>query len=703
MYSKETKFLGLPQWGPKDHPDFITDMNDVMKKLDTQAEKTDHDHSDLREQVDALSIDMGTVKEQVAALQEKVDNLVDLEDNPVFIALKEHVDTLQETVDGIIQTDNRQDLDIQQLQAAITRIDETIGIIENHLQQHDSHFDIHDKELSDIKATILHIENDVDDLRSHVTHMEESVAQMETEVGHMKGEQITQNDRLDALEAGKTEQDEKISGIETKITEQDTKISTIEQTAKDADETAEAALEEAMKAVSTANGTSAETEVLTQGLADMKDRVDGIDERVTNNTTSIGNLNQMYETLDDRMDTLEQSDTKQNADILKAETKADTALSTAEGISTTVTTVEGRVTVLETDNAANKTNIQNLYSADSALNTRLTTAEEDIQELKDRPSGGDVTTEQFNELADRVTTTEAKNTEQDTSISAIETTVEELEAQVVTASTLQEMLVTDSTNNGSTGAVTINLTDTNFDLLVLEFNIVNVRYTTNLIVGKGREYIAADAHATGGVQDGYIERTVKLSEDGSTLVMSACKYGPEINNNLMTLTRIFALKKASSTALSEAVVTRVDALESEVSEINTELTEIQNKLVTPQFRDDLMSSTRADINYSWIHLPEYKIGILVIKNVKIRESMLRGASFEEELPGFTIHPISGEIPVVFDHVHYSSTTSVNVFKFTLTQLSSGSIKIKIELSTTSPATTTGITTIQLGRTFVFHY
>lgn len=563
MYSKETKFLGLPQWGPKDHPDFITDMNDAMKKLDTQAEKTDHDHSDLREQVDALSIDMGTVKEQVAALQEKVDNLVNLEDNPVFIALKEHVDTLQETVDGIIQTDNRQDLDIQQLQAAITRIDETIDIIENHLQQHDSHFDIHDKELSDIKATILHIENDVDDLRSHVAHMEESVAQMETEVGHIKGEQITQNDRLDALEAGKTEQDEKIASIETKVTEQDTKISTIEQTAKDADETSEAALEEAMKAVTTANGASAETEVLTQGLADMKDRVDGIDERVTNNTASIGNLNQMYETLDDRMDTLEQSDTKQNADIGALETKTE-GLETDNSINKNQitqlqeanTNIVDRLGTLETDVSTLKENSDLTGVNIENLEQRMDTAEADIQELKDRPSGGgDVTTEQFNELADRVTATETKNTEQDTAISTVETTVGELEAQVVTASEWEEITLLSTTDSAINNIYNIDSDLSKYSMLLATFNVRQQAGGTPHRVST--MFNAEDVGSPG------ISITFPESGINKVAFLSIIENNLHVSSydGYIAINKLYGQKKASSTALSEAVVARVDRLE----------------------------------------------------------------------------------------------------------------------------------------------
>lgn len=561
MYSKSTKFLELPQWTPTDHPDFLTDMNTAMKKLDNQAEKTDHDHSDLREQVNALSEDMVTVKEQVDALQVKVDNLVNLEDNPVFIALKEHVDTLQETVDGIIQTDNRQDLDIQQLQAAITRIDDTIGIIENHLQQHDSHFDIHDKELSDIKANILHIENDVDDLRTHVAHMEGSVAQMETEVGHIKGEQITQNDRLDALETAKTEQDTKIADIETKVEEQNTKISTIEQTANTADETADAALEEAMKAVSTANGTSAETEVLTQGLADMKDRVDGIDERVTNNTTSIGNLNTMYEALDGRMDTLEQSDTKQNADILRAETKADTALDTAEGLSTTVTGVESRITVLETDN--------------SALNTRLTTAEEDIQVLKDRPSGGgDVTSEEFDGLEARVTTAENSITLVSERITNVESGLSGLEEQVVTASQL--VLIAKPDVPYTEGEIDIEVND--FDYLVIASKITtetnsNIQYT-DFFLAEPDIYTILQSNI-----DGITSFSRILHLNNGKLNFGVGRINNSDNNSVFPIVAIYGMKKASSTALSEAVVARVDALENTTDKITTPLIVIPSERI----------------------------------------------------------------------------------------------------------------------------
>lgn len=56
-YSATTGKLGLPQWvkGTKDHPDFLTDMNQAFEKIDRFAERTDNTVDGLPEQVDELA------------------------------------------------------------------------------------------------------------------------------------------------------------------------------------------------------------------------------------------------------------------------------------------------------------------------------------------------------------------------------------------------------------------------------------------------------------------------------------------------------------------------------------------------------------------------------------------------------------------------------------------------------------------------
>lgn len=66
-YSATTGKLGLPQWvkGTKDHPDFLTDMNQAFEKIDGFAERTDNTMDGLPEQVDELAALVGSMQEDV--------------------------------------------------------------------------------------------------------------------------------------------------------------------------------------------------------------------------------------------------------------------------------------------------------------------------------------------------------------------------------------------------------------------------------------------------------------------------------------------------------------------------------------------------------------------------------------------------------------------------------------------------------------
>lgn len=66
-YSATTGKLGLPQWvkGTKDHPDFLTDMNQAFEKIDGFAERTDNTVDGLPEQVNELAALVESMQEDV--------------------------------------------------------------------------------------------------------------------------------------------------------------------------------------------------------------------------------------------------------------------------------------------------------------------------------------------------------------------------------------------------------------------------------------------------------------------------------------------------------------------------------------------------------------------------------------------------------------------------------------------------------------
>lgn len=66
-YSATTGKLGLPQWvkGTKDHPDFLTDMNQAFEKIDRFAERIDNTVDGLPGQVDELAALVESMQDDV--------------------------------------------------------------------------------------------------------------------------------------------------------------------------------------------------------------------------------------------------------------------------------------------------------------------------------------------------------------------------------------------------------------------------------------------------------------------------------------------------------------------------------------------------------------------------------------------------------------------------------------------------------------
>lgn len=63
----ETNNLGLPQFTPNDHPDFLTDINDAFRKIDKAIGDCRNKNAELQELINAL--------ESRVALLESADRL----------------------------------------------------------------------------------------------------------------------------------------------------------------------------------------------------------------------------------------------------------------------------------------------------------------------------------------------------------------------------------------------------------------------------------------------------------------------------------------------------------------------------------------------------------------------------------------------------------------------------------------------------
>lgn len=73
-YSAQTEKLRLPQWvqGSKDHPDFLTDVNQAFEKIDVFAQGIDNTVDGLPEQVEEIATILNSVQEDVGEHTEEL-------------------------------------------------------------------------------------------------------------------------------------------------------------------------------------------------------------------------------------------------------------------------------------------------------------------------------------------------------------------------------------------------------------------------------------------------------------------------------------------------------------------------------------------------------------------------------------------------------------------------------------------------------
>ena len=73
-YSAQTEKLRLPQWvqGSKDHPDFLTDVNQAFEKIDGFAQGIDNTVDGLPEQVEEIATILQSVQEDVGEHTEEL-------------------------------------------------------------------------------------------------------------------------------------------------------------------------------------------------------------------------------------------------------------------------------------------------------------------------------------------------------------------------------------------------------------------------------------------------------------------------------------------------------------------------------------------------------------------------------------------------------------------------------------------------------
>lgn len=78
MAGEKTTYYGLPQYGPHDHPDFLTEINEAYRTIDTElnrlstlAESNSKLITAAMETIEALSTQVSLLSDRVASIEKK--------------------------------------------------------------------------------------------------------------------------------------------------------------------------------------------------------------------------------------------------------------------------------------------------------------------------------------------------------------------------------------------------------------------------------------------------------------------------------------------------------------------------------------------------------------------------------------------------------------------------------------------------------
>lgn len=202
MYTKTTENIKLPQWGMKDHPDWLTDMNEAFQTIDKSYGEQGQVTEEMKENIKTLTTAMQGVEETVASMKEVIDALDPIEQNPTIININTNITKLNDeinTINGTISSHTSQldeltshvsvmDSDITTLKTNMTNVQEYITNITTQINSLESGMDEvknklqeHTTQLTTLNSTIENINTTLTGLQESVTHAQTTADQAVTD------------------------------------------------------------------------------------------------------------------------------------------------------------------------------------------------------------------------------------------------------------------------------------------------------------------------------------------------------------------------------------------------------------------------------------------------------------------------------------------------------------------------------------------
>lgn len=127
MFGKSTENLGLPQWQPKDHPDFLTDINNAFKDIDSAYGTTSTSLDLVKKQIEEVT---ETNNSHDTLLNEHTEEISNIKDSI------NGLDRISETIETIIETNTEQSESITQINHSITTLTNTLNLVKSKFKRY---------------------------------------------------------------------------------------------------------------------------------------------------------------------------------------------------------------------------------------------------------------------------------------------------------------------------------------------------------------------------------------------------------------------------------------------------------------------------------------------------------------------------------------------------------------------------------------
>lgn len=225
MFSKETETMGLPQWQPKDHPDFLTDMNEAFSKIDNEFSKLDlatpEKIDEVAKETEQNSKDIDILKNRTEQQKDSIDQLAD-NVSTLADSSAEHTKDIADnaaSISALESETNDNKLQITAVKGQITQLNDLIMQVSEDSQTKDSEQD-----------------TEISTLRDAINTNTETLLTQDSTIESIKTVNSIQSGDINILNGKVNTHDSILTAYGNQISSLSSRVSDLEDTEQDEDE-----------------------------------------------------------------------------------------------------------------------------------------------------------------------------------------------------------------------------------------------------------------------------------------------------------------------------------------------------------------------------------------------------------------------------------------------------------------------------------